>query len=146
MKRILILFAAGVLASQAFAQTKPVAERKLTPRELAFDQLEAAKRGVQAAQDTWNNILHLYGEGARKTRESYEAHINVAMAKADLCRAQNEAKVARCKTTEGSTDHRTSVDIHYFYSDGTSRSIHYYFAENADGTYTDTETEFKDSH
>ena len=142
----LLLFV-GMVTFTAFAQsTDPKKKPQVSKHQLAMDNLKAAKAGLVAAQQAWDNILHQYGSGARKTRESYLAHINVAQAKADVCVAENDAKIFRCKTISQRTDHSYLIDVLYFYSDGRTKGIHYYFAEHDDGTYEDSETESTSSH
>jgi hypothetical protein len=146
-----ILFASllfvEMVSLSAFAQSTDTKKKpQLSKHQLAMDNLKTAKAGLIAAQQAWDNILHSYGPGARKTRESYLAHINVAEAKANVCEAENDAEIVRCKTTSLRTDNSYLIDILYFHSDGSTRGIHYYFADHADGTYEDSETAFTSSH
>jgi hypothetical protein len=133
----LLLLSAQTAKTNQPAKTKD--EPKLSKHELAMENVEYAKRGVTAAQAAWDDAVHLYGSG-KTSASSYNAHINVARAKADLCEAENDAGLVRCKTTVLERDHSQLIDVLYFHVDGSMRGTHYYFADHRDGTYEDTET------
>jgi hypothetical protein len=137
MKKLTLVLTLVLLLGSLAAAQKP--EPKLSKQELALDNLQASKRGLAAATAAWHHAVDLYGN---ETREAYLAHINVAEARADLCEAENDAGVRRCKTTRTETDdyRHLLITVMYFNGDGTVRATHFYFAEHEDGTYEQTET------
>ena len=142
-KSLTLLLTILLLAAIAplYAQKEP----KLSKHQLAIINLKAAKAGLIAAQKAWASLPRSYGHEPRQTMEGYQALINVAKAKADVCEAENDAMVARCKTTTLNGDHSYSLDIIRFHSDGGTTATHYYFAEHEDGTYEESEHEYRSS-
>ncbi len=144
MKKSLTLLL-PILMLGAIAPVCAQKEPKLSKHQLAVINLKAAKAGLIAAQKAWEKLPRSYGHEPRDTGEGYYALINVAKAKADVCEAENDAGVARCKTTSLDGDHSYSLDIIRFHSDGSTTATHYYFAAHEDGTYEESEHEYRSS-
>jgi hypothetical protein len=143
MKLLTLLL--SILVLSAIAPLYGQKEPRLSKHQLAVQNLKAAKAGLIAAQKAWEKIPRSYGHEPRTTREGYLALINVARAKADVCEAENDAGVARCRTTSLEADRSYSLDIIRFHRDGSMTTTHYYFAEHEDGTYEESEHEYRSS-
>ncbi len=137
---LLAILMLGAIAP-LYAQKEP----KFSKHQLAVQNLKAAKAGLVAAQKAWASIPRSYGHEPSQTMEGYRALINVAKAKADVCEAENDAGVSRCKTTSLDADHSYSLDIIRFHRDGSTTATHYYFAEHEDGTFEESEHEYRSS-
>jgi hypothetical protein len=143
--RGILVLVLSVLVLDAIAPLYAQKEPKPSKHQLALLNLKAARARLVAAQKAWAEIPRSYGHEPRTTLQGYLALINVARAKADVCEAENDAGVARCKTTSLETDHSYLLDIIYFHSDGSSVGTHYYFAEHEDGTYEESEHDYRSS-
>jgi hypothetical protein len=162
---ITAVIAALLFACPLYAQKKPepkqnkeqLKEPKLSKHQLALDYLKAARRALTAVQEECQKARAKEFEIEKRWPElkrssaavgpclDYSASLNLAKEKADVCQAENEAGVARCKTSELESEHSYLLDIMYFRRDGSMTGTHYYFAVHEDDTYEVSEHEYTSS-